>query len=171
MGGGEKGGKKGGGGEASNPAADAQMRMAEELFKQSGPIRGSLMGRSENFLNGGMNVTDTPTFLAYKQSADQLFNKSKDNAIARTPSGGALTSALTNLEGQRASSLTQGAGAIYGDELSRAMSLGTGGSGQALNSLGQAGAIQAQMAAANSQEKAGKYGALGSGVGAYMGSK
>jgi hypothetical protein len=166
----DKGGKKGGG-EASNPAADEQMRIARDLFNQTDPLRQSLIGRSENFMTGGGDVMNTPSYLAYKQSADQLFNRSKDNAIARTPRGGGLTAALTNLEGQRAGTLTQGAGAIYGDELSRAMSLGTGASGQALNSLGQAGAIQAQMAAANSQEKAGKYGALGTGIGAYMGSK
>jgi len=169
MGGG--GGKGKGGGSQSNPAADAQARIAQQLFDQTDPLRKSLIGRSTDFMSGGSNVMETPSFMAYKESADRNFGRAKDNAIARLPGGGALSEALVGLEGDRASTLTQGAGAIYGDELSRALSLGTGSTGQSLNSLGQAGAIQAQMAAAAAQESAGKSGALGTGIGSYMGMK
>lgn len=162
------GSKKGGG---DNAAADAQARMAEQLFQQTDPLRKSLIGRSQDFTGGGFDVMETPTYLAYKESADRNFGRAKDNAIARLPGGGALSDALVDLEGNRASTLTQGAGAIYGDEINRAMTLGSGITGQSLNSLGQAGAIQAQMAAAAAQENAGKSGALGTGIGSYMGMK
>jgi hypothetical protein len=168
MGGG--GDKKGGGG-GSNAAIDAQAQMAQQLFKQTDPIRKSLFSRSEDFLSGGADVTATPAYGALKLSSDQNFNQAKDNIIARTASGGGLTDALTDLEGARAGAMTQGAGALYGDELSRAIALGTGVTSQSLNSLGQAGYAQSQMAAAAAQQNAGKAGALGQGVGAWLGSK
>lgn len=205
------GGKGKGGGSQSNPAAEAQVRMAEQLLKQTDPLRSSLINRSASFLGapaapaasaptgslggksglidqvqsgslngngmtpaggGGFgNVMDTPTYLAFKESADRNFGRAKDNAIARLPGGGALSESLVDLESQRASNLTQGAGAIYGDELNRAMTLGTGVTGTSLNSLGQAGAIQAQMAAAAAERSAGKSGALGTGLGTMVGLK
>lgn len=216
------------GGDNSNPAADAQARMAQQLFNQTNPLRQALIGRSANFLGvpamagggagdmktgsgpgihpvtgpmtnlitsamggmpgspgpsappvvtgmgdmvGGGGVTSSPTFLAFKDSADRNFNRAKDSAIARLPGGGALAESLVGLEGDRAASLTQGAGAIYGDELSRAMSLATGITGTSLNSLGQAAATQAAIAQANADQKAGKAGGLGSGLGAFFGMK
>jgi hypothetical protein len=42
------GGKKGGG--DSNPAADMQARLAQQLFQQTDPLRMGLIGRSQNFL-------------------------------------------------------------------------------------------------------------------------
>jgi hypothetical protein len=42
------GGKKGGG--DSNPAADAQARISQQLFQQTDPLRMGLIGRSQSFL-------------------------------------------------------------------------------------------------------------------------
>lgn len=211
------------GGNDSNPALDAQARMAQQLFNQTNPIRNALIGRSASFLGvpataggaagsdfkagagGGLGsggpvsdmiagalrraspaatpgigdmvtpsgggVTSSPQFLAYKDSADRNFMRAKDNAISRLPAGGALAESLVDLEGDRAATLTQGAGAIYGDELARAMALATGITGQSLNSLGQAAAAQAAMAQAEADQKAGKAGGLGSGLGAFFGMK
>lgn len=200
--------KKGGG--DSSAASDAQMRMAQQLFSQTDPVRSALINRSASFLgvsptvsagpaapsdpkagltqllsgqqpgtgtpivvNGPAfgDVTATPTFNAFRDTANRTFQQGKDNAIARLPAGGALTEALVGLEGDRASTLTQGAGAIYDQELNRAMSLGAGITGQSLSGLGQAAATQAAMAQANAQQNAGKFGALGSGLGAYLGFK
>jgi hypothetical protein len=210
--------KKGG---DSSPAADAQARIAQQLFSQTDPIRSALIGRSAGFLgvggaptSGGMkdgggvpqsggggvitdmirrgmpspvpgspaagapplvtgfgDVTATPTFQAFKESTGQNFAKAKDRAISGIAPGGALTEALVDLEGQKASALTQGAGAIYEDELARAMALGTGLTGTSMGGLGQAAATQAGIAQANADRDAGKSGALGSGVGAVMGKK
>jgi hypothetical protein len=165
MGGG--GNKKGGNG--STPASDAQMQMAQQLFSQTDPIRQSLIGQSQKFLSGGNDVMQTPAYGALKLSADQNFNQAKDNLISTTAPGGALTSALTNLEGSRANTLTQGAGSLYGDALSRATTLGTGMTGQSLSALGQAGYTQAQVAQSQATQNAGKSGALGSGLGSWLG--
>jgi len=119
----------------------------------------------------GFDVTSTPTFADYKNVADRSFARAKDNAIATLPSGGGLTSALVNLEGQRADNLTQGAGNIYDAELARAMTLATGQTGVAMGGLGQAANAQALAPNAASQQSAAKSGALGTGLGAYMGQK
>lgn len=218
MGGGSKKGGK------STPAADAQARIAEQLIRQTDPVRSALIGRSAQFLGAspgmgnvqatssttlgvpvvaqgggvignalrqiqrnatpvatpiapttgptGMEmVTASPTFQAFRDTANRQFASARDAAISRLPGGGALTEALVGLEGQRAATLTQGAGSIFEDELSRAMALGTGLTGTSMNSLGQAGAIQAQMAANRAQLISSKSESLGRGAGAFLGSK
>lgn len=116
-------------------------------------------------------ITSTPTYLAFKDTADRTFQQGKENVISRLPSGGALAEALVGLEGQRASTLTQGAGSIYDAELARAMTLATGQTGTALSGLGQAANAQAFQAQAAAQQGAAKSGALGTGLGSYMGYK
>ena len=162
-------GKKGGGSNSS--AADAQAQIAQHLIQQTDPLRASLINQSSQFLAGGNNPTNSPSYLALKDSADTNFSRARENTIASTAAGGGLTSALTNLEGQRAATLSQGAGAAYQDELSRALSLGTGLTQTGLGGLGTAGAIQAQMASANAVQNAGKAQGLGSGLGAMIGMK
>lgn len=119
----------------------------------------------------GFDVTGTPTFAAYKNVADRSFQRARNNALSSIAPGGSLTSALVNLEGQRADNLTQGAGNIYDAELARAMTLATGQTGVAMGGLGQAANAQALNAQAAAQQSAGKSGALGTGLGAYMGQK
>jgi hypothetical protein len=59
------------------------------------------------------DVTGTPTYAALRDSADQTFRQARESATARLPAGGALIEALADLEGRKASTLTQGAGQIY----------------------------------------------------------
>lgn len=121
--------------------------------------------------NGFGDVTGTPTYAAYKNVADRTFQRARGNAISTLPVGGGLSSALVNLEGQRADNLTQGAGNIYDAELARAMTLATGQTGTAVGGLGQAASAQALSAQAAAQQNAAKSGALGTGLGSYYGSK
>lgn len=154
-----------------SPAAELQAQLAQQLFSQTDPLRRSLIDRSTEFMGGGLDVRDTPAYEALKYSADANFNQAKDNAIARLAPGGGLTDALVDLESNRAGMLTQGAGQLYGDELSRAIALGSGITDQSLNSLGQAGGVQASLANAQAQQNAGKAGGLGQAAGAAVGSK
>src|SRR5687767_1269225 len=118
--------KKGGGDTA---AVDAQARLAQQLFQQTDHLRTSLINRSENFLNSPGGAMETPSFLAFKEATDRQFGQAQDNIIAQTASGGALTDALANLEGNRASALSQGAGQAFDTDLARAMTLATGSTG------------------------------------------
>lgn len=159
-----------GGGQKTPKATKLQAQLAEQLFQQSAPIRSALFGRSMDFLSGG-NGMDNPAYRALQLDVGQNFNQAKDNLISRFAPGGAMIEAMAGLEGDRASTLARGAAGIYDSELSRAMNLGTGVTGLALGSLGQAGNVQAQIANANAQEKAGTMGAVGAGLGGYLGAK
>lgn len=145
--------------------------MARELFDSTSGVRGSLIGQSENFLGGGMDVRETPSYEAYKLATDSGFNRAKDNAIARFAPGGGLIDAMTGLEGQRATTLATGAGQIYDQELQRALTLGTGLTNTGIQGIGQAAQTQAANAQASSSTAAAGKGALGSAAGGYFGSK
>lgn len=157
------------GGAKAPKATKYQAKFAQGLLQDTDPIRQSLFTRSNDFLSGGFDPRSTPTYGAVKYSADSNFNQAKDNVLQRFGRGGPLVSAMTGLEEARAGGLTQAAGSIYGDELNRAMTLGTGMAQLGSGSLGQAGSVQAQMAQANAASSAAGKGALGTAAGMYFG--
>lgn len=164
----QPGGKKGPA--APNASADALAEISRRMFEQTDPLRTNLIGRSENFLAGNGDVTNTPQYLAMKNAADIQFGRARDNTISRTASGGALVDALAGLESDRANSLIQGAGGIADDEMSRAFGLATGLLPTTTSGLGQAAGIQAQqLAAQQAQQAAGKQ-AAGTGAGILLAS-
>lgn len=120
---------------------------------------------------GMMTALNDPSFLALRDATNSQFARARDNVLSTVPTGGTLDAALTGLEGARASSLSQGAGATFENELGRAMALATGTTGTALGGLGSAASAQALTAQANAAQQAGKSQALGSGLGAYVGHK
>ena len=148
-----------------NPAADAQSRISQQLFAESTPIRRQLNTQSLDFLSGGRDVTSTPGFASLKDIIESQFGRAREATIGNTPTGGGLTSALTNLEGQRASSLVQGTAALNEQELNRALTLGTGLVPTAVGGLGQAGSTQAFGAAQAQQASAQKKGSTGQAAG------
>ena len=162
---------KGGGGaeKSARNLIRAQSSWAHELFGDTRGIRSGLFDRSEDFLGGGMDVRETPAYEALKLSADSGFNQAKDNLIARFAPGGGLIDAVTDLEAQRANTLTQGAGQIYDQEIARAIALGTGVTGQSLGALGNATQAQMGIAQSQAQQNAAGKGALGSAAGMYLG--
>jgi hypothetical protein len=169
LGSGKMGGGSGGGGAGDAGAAQAQL--ATLLAAQSDPLRQSLIDRSEQFVGGNLDVTASPAFSAFKNQTEGQYQNARDNIIASTPTGGGLTAALTELEGNRASSLGQGAGSLAETELARALNLATGTTGQAVSGLGNAAMLQGQLAQSEADREAGLYSALGTGIGAYAGMK
>ena len=115
-----------------------------------------------------LDVTQSPMYGAIKNAMDTQFKLARDNTIARSAPGGSLTSALANLESQRAGAMVTGIGGLAQDELSRAYGLATGGAQMSTSGLSSAAAIQAQLAAANAQRQGAAKSGLGSGLG-YMG--
>lgn len=151
-----------------NESAIELSRIARELFQQSDPLRRSLIGRSEGFINGGMDVTKSPMYGALKAGNDSAFNKAKDNIIGKVAPGGSLVDALTDLEGTRAVNMAQGVGGLAQDELSRAITLATGQVPAAVSGLGGAANIQAQaLAAQQAADGQAKQGA-GAGIGTII---
>ena len=164
--------KSGGGGGA--PAVPAAVPMTQEgiagqIFSETTPLRQGLIQRSADYLGGG--IDSSPQFSAFKSAAEPQFAAARQQIISDTPAGGALTSALTDLESNRARALTEGRGAIDEQELARAFSLATGSDASVMGAFGQSAAIRAQQEQAKAAEKNSIYQLIGSGAGAYLGSK
>lgn len=154
--------------QAAGQAAQAQTQLAQQLVSQTDPLRQELVGDAEAFLSGGRDVSGLPEFGAFKSSAEGQFGRARDAIIANTQEGGGLTAALAQLEGQRAGTQAVFEGGLAGDEINRALQLGTFGAAQGSQGLSSAGFIQAQRAAAESQSNAGKAGGLGSAAGSGL---
>lgn len=153
----------------SSPSSDLQAELAARLFEQTDPIRQGLVDRSTAFLEGGLG--SSPTYQGYRADLENQYTGARERIIGSLPKGGGLTSALAELEASRARDLTQGGAAINEAELGRALQLGTGTTFPALSSLGQSGSVEAMLAQADAARQASVLGALGTGVGAYLGSK
>lgn len=133
---------------------DRRIRLMDQLGSQPQPQ--------------GPDVTNSPQFASLKDAIDRQFSIARNNVLATTPAGGALSRSLTNLEGQRAGTTATGIGNLYDNELNRAFSLATGSTPQAMSGLGSAGAIQAQLDAANQARQSAAKQGLGTGLG-YIG--
>jgi hypothetical protein len=151
-----------------NEAANELAGVARALFQQTDPVRKQLIGRSNDFLGGNLDVTASPMYASLKNAVDTQFNQARGNTIASTPSGGSLTEALTNLEGSRANTMTQGVGTIAEGELNRAFGLGTGLLPQTTSGLGQAAGIQSQQLMAQQQQSAQAKQGAGAGLGMIL---
>lgn len=154
---------------STNPVAEAQARIAQQLYTQTDPARRMLIGRSEDFLSGGLGTT--PVYGAYKGAIENQYGRARENIISATPEGGPLVAALAGLEGSRASDLARTEGGLYENELERALAVTTGTTTGALGALGQAGQVQAMQQAARAEEMAGLYGSIGTAAGMFLGGK
>jgi hypothetical protein len=148
---------------------DIQAAIARDLYAATDPVRQALIGRASDYMAGG--VDSSPLYGAYKSDLETQYGRARDAIIGATPSGGALTSALTNLESARARDLAQARGQIDENELMRAINLATGTTNQTMQGLGYASGVQAQRQAAEASRDAAMMQSLGTGLGAYFGSK
>lgn len=121
--------------------------------------------------NSGFDVTSSPQYASLKDAIDRQFSMARSNILATTPSGGALTRSLSNLEGTRAGSMAAGYGGLADQEMSRAFALGTGQTPVALGGIGSAAGIQGQLAAAQAAQQGQAMQGLGYGIGNAMGRK
>lgn len=158
---------KGGGRDSkrASRSADTLSKIALDLYNQSSPVRQGLLDRSNAFLAGNLDVTASPLFGSVKDAIQSQFARAKENVLANTASGGALTSALSDLESNKASSMASAMGGLASDELSRAYGLATGGAQMSQSGLASAGGIQSQLAANQAQVQAAGKQAAGEGIG------
>lgn len=104
-----------------------------------------------------------------KSAIESQYGIAKNNLIAGAAPGGAMTTGLANIEGQRARTLAAVISDITEKEYANAMSLATGGASQSMTGLGSAGAINAQLQAAEAARQASAKQGLGAGVGYLAG--
>ena len=162
----------GGGGSSDSAAADQLAQISQQLFAETDPLRRSLIGRSESFLSGGLDVRESPLFLSGQQAINRGFQTSRRGILEDLPAGGSLLESLSNLQIKRGRDTADFEGSLQQGELGRALSLATGQPlSQSIAGLGQAGAIQGQFAQADADRQAGLFGALGTGAGAFFGGK
>jgi hypothetical protein len=147
----------------------AQSKLANQLVREVTPLRGNLVGDAAGFVSGGRDVTNLPEFGAFKAQEEGQFGRARDNIIANTPEGGALSAALAGLEQGRAQNLTNFTGALAGGEVDRALQLATFGTAQGSQGLSSAGFLQGQRAQSQAQQNAAKSEGLGQALGGYLG--
>ena len=147
---------------AADQATLAQTRMAHKLFTETDPIRNLAIEDAVQFLAGNRSVTELPEFQAAKGASEAQFSRARDNIISSTPAGGGLTAALAGLEGTRASNQVAFTGDIAGNEIDRALQLGTFGAAQGLGGQGNAGFLQGQLAQTEAMQNSGKSSGAGS---------
>jgi hypothetical protein len=163
-----------------SPDAKRASQIAEQLFRQTDPLRQTAFsGLASNLQTASPfqpitmdSLTANPMFGAIKSATEQQFQNARQNIIGNTPNGGALFSALGNLEGQRANQLSSAFGGLAQDELSRrtgnldrAIGIGTGVAGQSMGGLSNAAAIQAQLAQAQREQQSAEKGGKGELIG------
>lgn len=156
---------------SAGKAAQAQAQFAQQLIAQTNPVRQGVINDATGYLTGNRDVTGLPEYAAAKASGEAQYGRARDAIIANTPAGGALTSALTNLEGQRAQGFANLAGSLSSNEIDRALQLATFGASAGTQGLSSAGAISAQRAQAEASQNAAKASGLGQAAGAAAGFK
>ena len=140
---------------AFSPAQEERLK-----FLQGLPEQGS----------GGSGLSQSPMYRALKGASESQFNRARENILATTPRGGGLLDALSNLEGQKASTMTQGVGGLAENEMARAFALATGTTPTALGGLGSASSSLANIGAAQSAQQGQVLQGLGYGAGSYLAS-
>ena len=152
--------------------------MALDLYNRTAPARQSIIDRGTNFLEGGLDVTQSPMWGSGKNAAETQYQNARDAMMANLPGGGALQSSLATGETDKARTLTDLASRIGMDEYSKIYGLASGAPQQSMAGMGVAGQTNATLAGQemyqNIQEDAQKnqlYGDLGAGIGEGWGDK
>ena len=167
-----------GGNMATTGGPTSLAEMALDLYNKTGPARQSIIDRGTNFLEGGLDVTQSPLWGSGKNAAETQYQNARDAMMANLPGGGALQSSLATGETDKARTLTDLASRIGMDEYSKIYGLASGAPQQSMAGMGVAGQTNATLAGQemyqNIQEDAQKnqlYGDLGAGIGEGWGDK
>ena len=133
-------------------------KMAKDYYEKTDPMRQSMIGNYENFLGGDYDVSQNPVWGPSRDVLEGQYDVARENVISNVPKGGALTEQLTNVDTARAEGLGGLASNIAQDEYNKAYGMATGAPGQSFGAMSN---LAGQQAMAQSQQTAGKYGALG----------
>lgn len=115
--------------------AQHQAQLGEQLLREETPMRQAALNLRQRLIGQGFSdlqaapvaaaekvspvapitlssLTSSPIYGALKQGAEAQFGRAREETMAGTPRGGALTSLLARLQGERAAALTQGLGSL-----------------------------------------------------------
>lgn len=120
-------------GKPSSSQKQAQMeallnatRLPMELWNTTAGMRGGVTRELTNFTKGDYDLAESPMFAPGKAAVEESYKSARDNVLANMPAGGAMQSALVDLEGQRARGMTDVYGKIQQDMFDKAYGAGYG---------------------------------------------
>ena len=151
--------------------SDRASKLAKKLYKDTVPIRRELIPGWQNFLQGDYDVSSNPVYGAGKSQIESQYDVARQNILSNLPSGGQLNEALVDTDVRRADALGGLAAQIAQDEYNKIYGFATGSPQASLSSMTS---LAGSQAAAQAQETAGKYGAvgdIGGGLGMMFGMK
>lgn len=165
----------------ASPYEDSLAAIASELYKETTPMRKDLLGEMGKVAGGDYDPTQSPfyapLFAQGKQGVEDQYGVAKENILANMPRGGAQVKGLIDLEqgrAEQASSLPAMISQdIMTDMLNKSYGTAFAAPQQSMSGLGTVastfGQKQSQAMAANAQERAAKYQAIGQAGGAAAG--
>uniref|UniRef100_A0A6M3L8R4 Uncharacterized protein n=1 Tax=viral metagenome TaxID=1070528 RepID=A0A6M3L8R4_9ZZZZ len=133
---------------------DVLAKMSQDYYNKTAPARENILQRGQNFLEGGLDVTQSPMWASGKNAAEVLYKRAQDDTRANLPSGGALQSSLAEGDTNKARTLTDLASQIGTDEYNKIFSIAQGSPAVAMSGLGTAAGQQANMSGQASQLQA-----------------
>lgn len=169
------GGNESGGSQQANTAADTLAKLSQQLWDQTGIIRGPVFGQLANFMNNGWDPTTSPMWDPLKSNVESQFSTARNNIMSNVPAGGALLENLADTETSKANTLSGLAGNMIQDMYNKAYGTAMNSSGQALSGYGQAGQLYNQSYTGNAQNQMANVAGLGglmnigSGLGSGLG--
>jgi hypothetical protein len=177
MGGSSKGGSSSGSTKIS-PLEQSLANISNQMYSQTQPLRSNLLDRYQRVLSGGYDYKTDPVYSALfgtaKQGIESQYNVGRQNIMGSTPTGGALTKALSNLEIARAGDMgtvpanlqNQIASSLFNQATGTAWNSPT----QSASMLGQANNTYGMRLMQQQANSANAKGGLGQGIGSLAGS-
>jgi hypothetical protein len=150
--------------QAADTAAAAQ-EMAEQYWDATAGIRDPLIDRLAAFMDGNLDVSQSPLYDASKAAMENQYKVAQENLLANLPGGGGLSDAMVGLEASRAMGLTDLIGRLMQDEYNKAYGLASGSPQQTFQGLQTAGQNLAPVIGSQAQTQSAQWGALGSAMG------
>jgi hypothetical protein len=159
-------GGKGGG---SNDANDMAQQMAMRQYRETQPLRTGILERGQEFMEGGFDPTQMPVYNVGRQGIESQYDVARQNILGGMPAGGQMFDRLADVEVNRANQIGGLGAQIAQDEYNKLYGVATGAPQV---SMGALTSLAGSRAGAQAQQQAGKYGmtgALGGGLGEFLG--
>lgn len=159
-----------------SPYEGALAKIAQDMFKQTGPMRSNLLNEMTAVSSGDYDPTKSPVYAPLfsqgKQGVESQYGIAKENILSNVPRGGAQVKALTDLEmgrAEQASSLPMLVSQdIMSDMLNKTYGTAFAAPQQSMSGLSSAAASYGNRAAAAQQAASAQQGALFQALG-FMG--
>lgn len=152
-----------GGGDEDDASAAARKaaELAEKWWNQSAAVRDPVVNRLADFMNNGMDPTQSAMYAPNKLGVEQNYQSAMDNMLANLPQGGAMGDNLTSLEMGKAGSIIDLISKIVQDEYNKAYGIASGSPQQTFGGFDSAANLWNPVLGGQASDKGAQYGAIG----------